>query len=458
MSGVRVRGIYSSAITNLLSKNKISIAQPSDNVRASFKKLKFEEEYTTLVYDFSDKGGVIVKGDEADKVCQVFRKFPNVSIQTENSGHLYLGNIIKLDPNTKNIHVDLGLKKIGLLPLKDYWGYVKEGEKILVQLKNEERDCHVLSTKIHLFGNNVVLIQKGFTKISNYIKDKEVIDKLNKVADENCEEGWGALWKTSAAGKDEKDLTKEVKNLYADYEKIKKKFEKEKKIQVLSKGVMTCYIRFDKETKIEMDKLRREIKPTIKNHHSLKTDIFANIVDFSENLLKEKLNEKKINEKVESFIKEKRVRMDDIYLIAEHKLNGSTNFLKGRIVEKDDNQIILKRFMKSGSMIRLLNMSVERGDYILTTIKEDEWSIKHEFCSRGDELKAEFYTLNTPIEIQSSRAITNSLELAVTIVNNKKEVVNEKLLEEYEKDEVISKELKKKADNIVKKLLKSDKK
>ncbi|MBN1923363.1 MAG: ribonuclease E/G [Nanoarchaeota archaeon] len=458
MSGVKIRGIYSSAITNLLLKNKMSVAQPSDNVRASFSKAKFAEDYTTMIHDFSDKGGIIVKGEEADKVCEIFRKFKNAVIQTETSGHLYLGKIIKLDPNTKNIHVDLGLKKIGLLPLKDYWGYVKEGEKILVQLKNEEKDCYVLSTKIHLFGNNVVLIQKGFTKISNNIKDKEVINLLNNVAEENCEEGWGALWKTSAASKKKEELVKEIKDLYEGYANIKRAFEKEDNIKVLSKGVMTCYIRFDKETKQELDKLRREIKPTIENHHSLKTDIFANIVDFSENLIKEKLNEKKINEKIAEFTSEKGAKLGDIYLIAENKMNGSTNFLKGRIIEKENNVIKIKRFVKSGSVLRPINMSVERGDYVHSLIKDDEWFVKHEFYSKDDELKAVFYSINTPIELQSNRAVAISLELVVNTADDNKEVIGKDLLEDYEKEGVVSKELVKEADKIAKQLLKSDKK
>jgi len=74
MSAVKVRGIYSSALTNLLSKNKFKIGQPSNNVKETFPKLKFEDEYATLVYDFSDKGGIVVKGEDADKVCALFRK------------------------------------------------------------------------------------------------------------------------------------------------------------------------------------------------------------------------------------------------------------------------------------------------------------------------------------------------------------------------------------------------
>lgn len=459
MSAVKVRGIYSSAITNLLTKNKLKIAQPSNNIQETFPKLKFKEEYSTLIYDFSDKGGVIIKGDETEKVCKIFQKLPQVIVQTESSGHIYLGKIIKLDPNTKNIHVDLGFKKPGLLPLKDYWGYVKEGEKILVQLKDEEKDNFLLSTKIHLFGKNLILIQKGFTKISKHVRDKKTIDKLNKIVEDECKEGWGILWKTSAKDKSEKDLKKEIKGLYSDFEKIQKNFEKEEKIKILSTGIITCYVRFSKETKIELDKLRREVKPTIKSHHDLKTDIFANIVDFSENLIKKKLNEKKINKGVKEFVKSKSSREGDVFLISEHKLNGSTKFLKGRLVEKDEDSLSLKRFLKSGKEHEILDLRVEHGDYIITSAKEGDSYLKHEYYDKKDELKKEFYTINTPIEIHSNRLITNSLALIVIKNDKGSEMVNNDLLEEYEKEKVISKELKKLAEKTAKKLIsKGDKK
>jgi len=455
MSAVKVRGIYSSALTNLLSKNKFKIGQPSNNVKETFPKLKFEDEYATLVYDFSDKGGIVVKGEDADKVCALFRKeFKNINVNTEDSGHIYLGKIIKLDPSTKNIHVDLGMDKVGLLPLKDYWGYVKEGEKILVQLKNEADDYFELSTKIHLFGNHVVLIQKGFTKVSNNIRDRKIVGMLNEVAEKCCKEDWGALWKTSAAEKDEKELSEEINELYAEYEKIKKKFEKEDKIQILSKGLITCYVRFDKEAKKIMDNYRREVKPTIENHHSLKTDRFADIVDFSENLIREKVSEKKINDSINEFIKTRSAKEGDVFLIAEHQLDGTTRFLKGKITEKTDNKIVIKRFLKSGSVMPLLNLNTERGDYVLTTAEEDREYLKNELFSNNDELRAEYYTMNTPVEIQSRKAITNSVKLAATKVGEETGLVNEDELNNAFKKGLINKELKESAEKTAKKLLK----
>lgn len=450
---VRIRGLYSSALTKLLSTNKIKIANPSDNVRNSFKKLKFGEEYNTIVHDLMDKNGIIIKGEESDKIHKIIiDNMPGVAIQKRESGHIYVGKIIRLDPGSKNIHVDLGLKKIGLLPLKDYWGYVKEGEKVLVQLKSEEKDCFILSTKMHLFGTNVVLIQKGFTKMSKNIKSREELNRLNKITEEACEEGWGVLWKTSAQNKDDKELKKEIKELFKNYEKLKSLFEKETKIKLISKGLTTVIVRFDKTAKEILDKLRRKVKPTIENHHRYKTDNFSSLVDFSENLIKSGVNEKKINTSIKDYINEKQPRENDVHLIVEYILNGSTKFLKGKIVKKDDNSLVIKRFMKSGGVYEGLNTSIERGDYALTEVKENEQFTKHSFYSTNDELKGELFTINTPLELQTNRAVSIKLEMGVVKTSEGTEIINEELIKEYAQQGAINKKLISKIKKIAKKL------
>jgi len=456
MQGIKVRGIYSSSITRLLTKNKLLIAEPSDNVKASFPKASFAEKYDTTIHDFADKSGIVIKGAQTEKIKKLFEKYDNAVFQVENSGDLYLGKIIKLDPDTKDIHVNLNLGKVGILPLKDYWGFVKEGEKILVQLKSEQKDHFILSTKIHLFGEDIVLIQKGFTKISSSVNDKETIERLTKIAEENCQEGWGALYKSSACDKKDAELIKQIKELYKDYDKLKAEFEKEKDIKILRKGMMTCYVRFDKTVKQEMDKLRDEVKPTIKNHHSLKTDIFANIVDFSENLLKEKLNEEKINKAVKEFVMSKSADKEDLYIINEHKVTGITNFSKGKIIDKTKDGLKIKKFLRNGSIIPGLNMSSDKGDYLISYIKEDECYSKNELYSSSDQKKATYYLVTTPIEIHSRKAEMVCLDLIVSFVNDKKEIINEEAVQGYANQGLISKKLVTESLKVAKKLLKGE--
>ncbi|VVB74638.1 RNA-binding protein AU-1 [Candidatus Tiddalikarchaeum anstoanum] len=441
---VKIRGIYSSALTQLLLKNKIKVSSPSENVKDSFKKAKFDEDYDTIIHDLADKNGIVIKGEESEKVTKVIMDdVEHVAVKKEESGHIYLGKIIKLDPNTKNIHVDLGLKKIGLLPLKDYWGYVKEGEKILVQLKEEDPECYTLSTKIHIFGPDTVLIQKGFTKLSSNIRDREESVRLNKITDEKCKEGWGILWKSSAQDKKDDELKKEIDDLYKDYDKIKEKFEKEEGPKLIRKGLITVYMRFDKTAKETLDALRREVKPTVENHHTYKTDNFHNVVDFSENLIKAGFNEKKLNKEIESFVLSKAPKEGDLYLAAEYRLDGTTNFLKGRIEKRDENKIVLKRFMKSGSKYNGLDIIFDRGDYALTELKKDAWYTKHSFYSEDNKLKGEVYIINTPVELQTEKAATINLELAVVKKDGKGELINEDVLKKYaDEGEITSKLLK----------------
>ena len=102
----------------------------------------------------------------------------------------------------------------------------------------------------------------------------------------------------------------------------------------------------------------------------------------------------------------------------------------------------------------LLNLNTERGDYVLTTAEEDREYLKNELFSNNDELRAEYYTMNTPVEIQSRKAITNSVKLAATKVGEETGLVNEDELNNAFKKGLINKELKESAEKTAKKLLK----
>jgi hypothetical protein len=89
MQGIKIRGIYSSSLTRLLAKNKLLIAEPSENVKSSFPKMKFTEKYDTTIHDFVDKSGIVIKGEQTEKIKELIEKLDGASFQVENSGDLY---------------------------------------------------------------------------------------------------------------------------------------------------------------------------------------------------------------------------------------------------------------------------------------------------------------------------------------------------------------------------------
>lgn len=454
---VKIRGIFSTAITYLMKQNKISIGEPSENIREHFKKTKFSEDYNSKIYDMQSKQGVIIKGELSNKIYKIFRKkFPYAVIQKKSYGSIYRGEIIELDPDTKNIHVDIGKEKDGVLPLKNYWGYVKKGEPILIQIKSEEDDYFNLSTKIHIFGKNVILIKKGFTKLPKCGKEerekfKEIEKKLFP------EEEFGILWKNSSVGKSKKELTEQIKKLKKNYEKLEKDFKKGKKIKKIMKGKNTYYCHLGKKAKNSLDELRKKIKPTIKEHHCFKSNGLNNIVDFSEQLMSSKISEKKINKEFEEFVAKKMSGEGRLFLTIHQKSEGARIYMKGKIIKKiDEDTYIIKRFIKGKGYYDGLNIKKESGDYALTTVKKDAFYVKHEYYSKNDEKKGTYYNINTPIEIYPGKAKYIDLEIDVIEVDGERKIIDEKLFEKMHKEKVISKKLYEKSREITEKIVKGE--
>ncbi len=184
---VKICGIYSTALTELLRANKFNITGASEVIEERF---NLSEEMSdtdadNLIYDKEDFNGVTIHGDDAGKVVDVMKeKFKDSLFRSVENGSIYCGIITQVDQKSKNIFIDIGKKKTGLLSLKNFWGYLKEGEKVLVQVKGEDEDNYLLSTQLRLFGKSLILIKEGFMKVSKHIRDRDKVNMLSDLAKE----------------------------------------------------------------------------------------------------------------------------------------------------------------------------------------------------------------------------------------------------------------------------------
>ena len=197
-----------------------------------------------LVYDKEDINGITVNGDGSEKVVDVLQKhFFDVSIKKIETGDIYCGKIKRIETKLKNIFVDLG-KEEGILSLQNYWGFLREGEKVLVQVKGVVRGVKLLSTQLRLFGNNLILIKDGFTKVSKHVASQQELNRLTGISRNIKIDGWGILWKAQAEGKSDAELTKEINGLIKEEKELKEKFNNLDEPQVLKKGSCTYFVDF----------------------------------------------------------------------------------------------------------------------------------------------------------------------------------------------------------------------
>jgi len=414
--GVKIRGIYSTAISKILHDNGIEVVNPSDLVRERMK-IENKGKVDTLIYDKEDLDGIIIHGRESEKVLEVLKKeLGTLFVKKLETGDIYRGIIKRVDMKDKEIIVDLGGRE-GLLSLRDYWGYLKEGQPVLVQVKGRNKDFFLLSSHLRLFGENMVLIKDGFTKPSKHIKDREEMERLLELSKEAKLKGWGILWKALAEGKSDEELLKEMRDLMEEEKKIKEEFEKGKEPELLKKGFCIYFVDFPLEVKERLDEIRAKVSPTIKGHHLLKSGGYMMLADFADKLVGEVKPEKLVEGIKQVF--DQNVKEGNFFKIIRKKVGGEMTVWKGKIAEKGKSLKVVRR-LRPG---KYNDVDIDQGDYEIITLKEREEHVVHEYFNQKGELKARFYSVNTPVELFPRFARYIYLGVDVVEKEGKKEVI-----------------------------------
>jgi len=459
-AGIRIRGIYATALTALLSKNGFNISNASEKINARMS-VDEKENVIVTIYDREDYNGVVISGDNetTKKVVKLLQeKLPNASFRLVERGSIYAGFVTSIDRARKLITINVGEEKPGKLSLRNFWGYLREGEKVLVQIKGEGKNHYSLSTQLRLFGKDLILIKNGVTRISKHIRDNEKREFLKDVAKQAELRDWGVLWRTSAENKSAEELLEQIKELKKVEENIRKEYDEAKEPKLLNKGFLTCFTEFGKKTKQELDNVRSEVVMTIPRHHELKSNGFKSLVDLCENLLSNGFKNKQ-----KEVIKVLNKTLDDIgpkegalYHVNQRKIGKKNILIRGRIISYDskNREVKIKRVMRRPGNYDALNIPIVPGDYIITSIKESEEFIKHEYYNERGELKGEYYSITTPIEMLPTRANCIDLEIDVIQKNGKKEIVDSEELEKLHELGIITKKIKERAVKIANNLLK----
>lgn len=152
-------------------------------------------------------------------------------------GNIYLGVVKNVIKGMQSAFIDIGTDKNALIHIKDIIpresnitgnnnideekyninDYIKPGEKIVVQIKKDsskEKGARV-TRDIKMVGNYVVFMPfSNFITISKKIEDSKEKNRLKKIVSKKINgEGYGIIIRTSAFGKDEKEINQDIDSL-----------------------------------------------------------------------------------------------------------------------------------------------------------------------------------------------------------------------------------------------------
>jgi len=416
MIKVKIRGIYSQSLTQIMLQNHFEVVQPTPEVARRFG-LPYRNEIPDVdIWDRSDLQGIVAIAYESilSRVTDVIRRrLGGVITRTPRvaKSSIYRGIISGRDEKTGQTKVDLGPIS-GLLPDRG----LQRGQYLIVQIRAHDygRKAPVLSSSITIPGRSAVLLPEPVVRLSTKIKEPEARRNLADLGRKIREhtDNWGILWRTSAESLTDKELQDEIDDLLDIAQRVYKNYDEMESTGILFEGTSNADVEFPAEVKDALDKTRAKIKPTIDGHHFYKSAGYSSLVDLAESVIEERPEERGyIASKLEKIVSKDMPKVDDSINIEHVKLDGRNIVLaRGRVVETSSKDFVIKRqFRHTNRKLKLVQEYAEdvdvvgdEGDYALTQVVPGAMTLFTNYYSKTGRVKGTYVNINTGVEVYPS--------------------------------------------------------
>lgn len=450
MASARIRGIYSTVLTKLLLEQGFEIVQPSAALRERFRLEENAESPNIDVYDRYNRQGVRALGKaEAIETFKAILQdnFDDVIIREwkVTADGIYRGLKQSSDPDTHSVLVDIGPAA----------GWINEeevqspAEDVIVQIERKRMGAKepVLTTEIKIPGKYAILIPGNQVKVSRKILDWQKRSRLIQLGKEMGLQGWGIIWRTSAADQSPEVLKNEVSSLLKEGESVLKKTEQVEAPAVLWEGSHFMETEFPALSKRKFDEIRGLVIPTLNGHHFYKTcgKEISSAADMAEKLLEEGKSGKEVEDLFQKTVQKEYPEVGSTISIEHVKLDGRVLHLGEALIEsfsKDSSVIEFSRVFSREGVYDGLKTVKEPGDIALTEAKVGEWDFKTRYFSKDGKLKGTYVNLNTPIELYPYSVRYVDLEIDVCVwPDGKIEILDEEKFENAEKEGIVTQKL-----------------
>ncbi len=445
---VRVRGVYSTALTKVLAEQGYGICQVSHLIRdrLQIESLDLPPDID-IRHTYNRQGiSIVANSDVLDTFLEDMKQYFSDVFVIPSGIDLY--GVYK-GRNLGKGEIDLG----GLM------GYLEERtaeRDVLVQV-SEIRNRPILTTRISFSGNYAILIPQEGVKISKKVENPDERRKLYHLANRlQISPGYGLLWRTAAVGREDTVLEGEVQQLVEEMHRINMEFPAAS-VGLLRDGRKHVNILFGGESKKRLDFIRNNILPTAHNHHKLKSSgkEYSLVVDVFEEILSKYPIEEKLDEVLWWL---NPWRLGDSILLEHVKPNGEKLHL-GRAVVQQFNYpyVTLERRMHTYGTYDGLGVRKEKGDRVVSYMKEGEWVFVHQYYSQNGELKGRYYNVTTPVEFYPYKV--RYMDLEVDVVESEggnRHVIDVDKLEQRVEEGFVSEKLKEKALEVAQKAVEGE--
>ncbi|WP_455448919.1 DUF402 domain-containing protein [Natrinema thermotolerans] len=468
MTTARVRGIYTTAVTQLLSEADCEVVQASEPIRERFDQSFDAAPADATVETTRDRQGVEISGDP-DAVETVATALEGLAIDAFRwddeipRGAVFDAEVLEAGGGGGAV-VDLGEGRRGYLAYDAVDGYVDAGDRYRVQVSEPappwDDDRPLVEPTLEVAGGLCTLSQdrSGVSAALRGERAEELVGMTDLLSVE-IPEGWGLRWQHAAADADLEamgaaladvvDRARTLEDALADAP------AEPGEPGLLATPRRTEWCWFGRETRFELDGVRRRVETTMPGHHRSKAaDRAASAaVDFAEAVCGS-LGADTTDDDAFPFAAVARQfgpTNGDRLEIGHGKPDGRLISLgRGEVTDWDsEGKLTLERSMSGGGSYDALGVPKESGDVAVTKFREGRWWYPTTYKAADGTPKGTYVNVCTPVELFPDTA--RYVDLYVDVIRQRDgtvEIVDADDLEAAVDDGLVAEDLAAKAMNV----------
>ncbi|PCR92429.1 DUF402 domain-containing protein [Natrinema ejinorense] len=419
MTRARVRGIYTTAVTQLLSEAGYEVVQASEPIRE-----RFEQSFEPAPADVSvettrDRQGVELSGDP-DAVETVADELAALAIDAfrwtdeASRGAVFDAEVLEGGGGSGAV-VDLGDGRRGFLNYDDADGYVDAGNRYRVQVHEpappweDDRPLVVPTLEV---GGGLCTLSRDRTGVSASLRGEraEELVGMTELLAVEIPEGWGLRWQHAAADADLEAMGTALEDA-ANRARALEAALADAPAEPGEPGLLaaprgTEWLWFGRESRLALDGVRRRVETTMPGHHRTKAaDRAASAaVDFAEAVCGSLGDDPSADGGEFPFAAVARQfgpTRGDRLEIGHGKPDGRCISLgRGEVTDwEPEGKLTLERSMRGGGSYDALGVPKESGDVAVTKFREGRWWYPTTYKDASGAAKGTYVNVCTPVEL-----------------------------------------------------------